>query len=253
MISLGIVTYQRPDYFGQVLEGVLTHLIDEIDRLYVYVDGGDTSGYGRHIKALHGVVDVNWVVKGGGENRGVGFAKNWLMQRMLDDGAEWLIVAEDDVVPTSPRAISGYIDACRNKGIDHLAFHLHGPGNAGLPVEVDGSVTYWPNSVGAWCIYRRHPLIDAGLLDPAFVNAWEHVEHSMRLAALGHAGKPSEPGRLRFPDATGSENWLAEIPESIWNSSIPQSNEHLSNIERGRSHWIAAHPETARSVFPGWF
>jgi hypothetical protein len=216
VIALGIVTFRRPDYFAQTLRAVEEHLASVVDEVQVATDVYP-----------------------------VATAKNRLLSDMLDAGADWLFLLEDDITPLSPMAVTGYIEACERSGWEHLCFHAHGPANP-EPNGVDpsGAVTYWPNSVGAYCVYSRRALEVGGLMDEDFHNAFEHVEHYLRLADHGFC--PNWPHNA---DATGSENWLAEIPGSIDNSSIVARDDWQPNMQAALAHFEAAHPSRYQRIW----
>lgn len=208
-VAVGLVSYKRPEYGLQALEAIQKLPID-----------------------FHVVVT---------DCSPVAAAKNEAVEEMLAGGADWLFLAEDDVIPHDPRAITGYLEACDYSGYGHLMFHAHGPMNQmslGASLDAVGQpyprVTLWPQCVGAWCIYRKSCFEDCGLFDEGFVNGLEHVELSLRLAQAGFASLP--PG---FADATGSENWISEIPESYENSTIDKAR-----FQEAKDYWKATRPDT---------
>ena len=227
-VFLGVVTVpERDDYFLQVLEGV-------------------RRNFGpRYLQGAW----VNLAVEVDVEHRGVAWAKNRLLTVALESGADWFFIMEDDVIVQSYEAITGYIAAAEASGWDHLAFHAHGPANNPGPAETHGPVTFWRNYVGAFCLYSRRSIETCGFFDEAFVNSWDHVEHTLRLSLAGFHPLPPEPFELRAADATGSEMWLKEIEGSIQNTSIPHTEEWIANRLRGRQHWKATYPESYRLVF----
>lgn len=232
-VAVGIVTYKRPDYFSKCLRGAIEHLSDIAD-LYVYNDGSPLGDYRRiYDRWNRSLADIEH----SDENRGVAAAKNRLLQRMLDGGYTYIFTLEDDIVPQSPEAVSGYIAAAEASGVHHLNFHAHGDVNENqAPVRIDGPVTYWPGLTGAYSLFTREVLTAAGLLDEGFYNAWEHFEHYCRISRTG-LGSPFQ----EFADATGSERWLAEIPgsfhplkRSIRYSSLQEWRAHQ---EKQLDHW----------------
>lgn len=244
MIGLGVVTCNRPEYFAEVMAGVVKHLGPVVDHVYVYNDGSDrqhADAYRDAYLDLPREIEVTHARK----NLGVGIAKNALLRRMMHAGAHWLFLLEDDVVPQCDEAVTGYVAAAQASELHHLAFHAHGPANAHIQPEVDGPVSYWPNSVGAFCLYSRVCLARVGLMDEHFLNAFEHVEHTMRLADAGYT-----TGYPRFADATGSERWLAEIPGSVEHSSIVCNPEHRANFVAGREYWKRVRPDTYHRIWP---
>src|SRR5665213_2567760 len=226
MIGLGLVTCGRRPYYEEARAAIEKHL--PLDHFFVFEDGGEPY-----------VPDST----GDGENHGVGFAKNALLRAMLDAGCDWLFLSEEDVVVDGPTAITGYIDAAEASGFGHLMFHAHGPANPG-PVSVGPVITLWPNYVGAYCLYSRVALETCGLMDEVFYNAWEHVEHSLRLSAAGFS-----PPSFGGADATGSEGWLHEIPGGISNPSIHKDQRWYDAFEAGKRHWLEVQPATYHRVF----
>lgn len=250
---LGIATYRRPDYLRRTLEAVAAHLSGTIDYLSVVHDGPWPDVHDLHLPA--GICD--WKAACGlPVHGGVAAVKNELLREFLDTDAEWCFLAEDDVLPQHPDAIDGYIAAAEKSGIEHLCFHAHGPANNSPDRGTDptGLVTYWPNWVGAWCLYSRRAVELGGFFDERFYNALEHVEHSLRLATLGFCPLPASFGVHRVADATGSEKWLQEIPGSIENSAILTEGGRAEQSKRfaaARLHWKQTRPDTYSWLWPG--
>lgn len=253
-VGLGICTYNRPDSLRRVLRGVVQHLGPVIDALHIYEDGSPEpahSEYREMAQTGDTLVAINGWFTVSERNRGVAAAKNALMRRMLSEGHDWIFIGEDDILPTDPKAITGYIEACERSGLQHLNFHAHGPlnrqGGWTWPQQWPG-VTLWPHYVGAWSIYSRESLEVCGLMDEGFVNAWEHVEHSLRLGMAGY----STVGKGNVADATGSEAWLRALedqPSSI--VSAVSSEVHSERIRAGQRHWHEHHPESYPLIFAG--
>jgi GT2 family glycosyltransferase len=241
MVTLGILTYSRPTYLEKVCRSVTKHL--QVDRVYIHDDGSDPKYAGSYKRAFKRLPDA--VLQLDPVNRGCAQAKNALLHQMLEDGADWLFLMEDDILITSPEAVSGYLRACETSGLQHLSYAHHGPMNVSGAKEVDGSVSYFPHYVGAWSVYSRESLEDVGLFDEHFVNAWEHVELTLRLARAGY----TDPRPWFAADATGSENWLTEIPGSIEDSVIRPRYDWQSNIDSGLQYWRENDPETYGMIF----
>jgi hypothetical protein len=234
-VGLGIVTWRRPERFATCIMSVGRHLASQLGWLDVYHDGPLVEPYRNPI-------GQGFVV--GGVNRGVAFAKNQLLSSMLAVGCDWCFVVEDDMEVTDPRAIAGYIAACEESGLQHLSFHGHGPANPAPTGIVAGPVTYWPNMVGAFCVYSRKALLQGGLLDEHFLNAHDHCEHTQRLAALGFTTEWP-----RNADATGSERWLREQPGSIEDSVIRSRPDWNANRVAAKQYWAKTYPDTYCKVF----
>lgn len=236
MIGLGILTCNRPGYFRQVAEGVDAHLRGLVDDVVVYNDSGPLrSEYDEVMADFPG----HWIEPP--KNHGIAYGKNRLFEHLLDAGCDWIFIEEDDCVVDSPKAVTGYIDACWTTGLQHLGFHHHKGWNA-QPTRVRGELTIWPNLVAGWSIYSRLSLETVGLMDENFYNALEHVEHTMRLAQAGFAH--AWPG---MADVTGSEAWLHEIPNSFENSL---ASNRWENFFAAKTYWQEAKPETYKLIWP---
>jgi hypothetical protein len=221
-VFLGIVTVpERADYLAQVKAGIADHL-PAVGEVMV-------------------VTDI--------EHRGPAWAKNQLLRQALESEADVFFISEDDVVVQSHEAITGYLAASEASGWGHLAFAHHGPGNHLGPVEKDRWVSTYRAYVGAWCLYSRQSIETCGLFDEEFRGSWDHVEHTLRLSLAGFHPLPPEPYELRAADATGSENWLREIPGSIERTTLPHTEQWTADRLRGRQHWKVTYPESYRLVF----
>ena len=241
MIAVGIVTCNRPLLFERCARGCRKHFSGSKIPFYVYNDGSNPR-YDPAYERAYRLVPNRHIL--GGPNRGVAYAKNMLLAVMLDAGADWLFLLEDDIQITSPDAVHGYVRACEQSGLHHLSFAHHGAANAGGPVETDGPVSYYQHSIGAWSVYSRECLEAVGVFDEVFRNAWEHVEHTMRLAVAGYTS-----GAWRFADATGSDRWLRELPGALETSVIRQDPGWEQGMVEGREHWRVAHPDTYPLIF----
>ena len=212
-VGLGVVSFGRPAFRNRTMRSIRQHC--DVD----------------FVTLVH---DVAPVAK----------AKNIALRALLEVGCDWLFISEDDLEIRDPQAITGYIEACQESGWGHLMFHAHGGHNL-TPKGVDGKVTFWSNCVGAWCIYSRESIETAGFFDEHFYNAWEHVEHSQRLALAGFTA----PWPLNA-DATDSEKWIREQPGSIESSSIRHDVEWQRNFETGQTYWRENMPETYKMIWP---
>lgn len=224
-IGVGVVTYQRPDLYRVCAASIVKHL-GWADWLGAAHDGPDPGGYDDS------PLPVRFY-----PHRGVGATKNELLSAMLAADIDWLFVGEDDLEVLSPLACLGYIEACQESGFEALAFHGHGYWKP--PVAATESVEMFDNFCGIWTCFSRNSLEVGGLIDPAFCNSFEHVEHSLRLAKLGF----TSPWR-QAADAAGSEAWLREQPGSHDLSIIARDPETGRHAEEGRAYWKQAHPET---------
>jgi GT2 family glycosyltransferase len=223
--GVAVLTYNRPDFCKQSLEYVKK--LKNVDYRALHDDGSDKADYTEvfdtYSKDFHLIKTK--------QNGGVAKAKNRVVKYLLDKGCDYIFLVEDDILVKNPDTLNKYIETYEKTGINHFNFHAHGPGNPS-PVNRGELVTMWPNCVGAFSFYTRKCFEKAGLFDEHFINAWEHVEHTARLARLGLTSP-----FWYFADVTGSEAWIKEIKGSIENSSIRHSPEWTKNMEEGLRYW----------------
>ena len=243
-IMLGVTTFNRPAYLEKNLRAIREFAAPLCDQVIIHNDGSEIKYHGEYGRAYKKI--PNAIIQNALVNQGVAASKNAMLRQMLKDGADWLFLCEDDILVRSPLAITGYVDACKKSGLHHLSFAHHGPANMGGPVEADDIVRYYPHSVGAWTIYSRECLERCGLFDEKMVNAFEHVEHDLRLFQMGYT---PNCGAHRFPDAVGAEHWLTEIPGSLEKSSIRPRSDWQSNIRNSLRYWHDTKPDTFDMLF----
>ncbi len=224
MIGIGIVTYNRPDYFKTAVKSVFKYL-DFVDHVVV-VDDGSKDDYVSGDSRYEAIRQ---------DNGGVAKAKNTAFKYLIDKGCDYIFIMEDDMEIIDRKAIIGYLAAFKMTGIDHLLYSQHGPGNkeATSLMDVGGPICYWRACVGSWCFYTRELLEKVGLMDENFMNAWEHVEHTWRIA------KSHSMSYGIYPDVLGSADWIKEQDGAIENSSIgsPDEPERIKVIIAGLEYW----------------
>jgi GT2 family glycosyltransferase len=229
MIGLGIVTYNRPDYFRQSVRAAYKY---KPDYLVIYNDGSDEKDY----QEIYQKYPADLVIHAD-QNQGVAKAKNTLLRELLAKGCEHLFLLEDDIIIKSGEVFERYIRAGKKSGIQHFNFAHHGPANVDGLQYSDGLIDYYPHCVGAFSYYTRECIEQSGFMDEHFVNCWEHVEHTKRIGDLGYTTPFTA-----FADVTGSKELLAEIPGSIEYSSIRRSKAWKKRMAEGLKYWKSIDP-----------
>lgn len=231
MIGLGITTYNRPDYFVRCINSVQAQLFDVADVIFVYNDGSDKK-YSKRYKEVYKILPEKIKVKHNPENRGVAHAKNYLLKRMMEAGCEYMFLLEDDIIVKSPKAITEYVKLSEESGIEHFLFAHHGTENEGKLYLSEKGVDLYTACIGAYCMYTDDVIEHVGYLDENFKNAFEHVEHTFRIARSGFTTPfPT------YPDLTNSREYLEEILGSIDNSSIRPRKDWLPNVMSALLYW----------------
>lgn len=230
MTGLGIVTYQRPEYFKKCIDAVLKNAIDVVDVCFVYNDGSKVGA--KEYRSICKTLDKRIKYRYMPGNKGVAVAKNYLLHRMMEAGCDYMFILEDDILIKSPKAITEYIRLSKASGIEHFLFAHHGTENEGKLYHSQSGVELYTACIGAYCMYTRRVISKVGYFDENFKNAFEHVEHTFRIANAGYAA----PWPVHA-DIEHSKNYLEEIPESLDNSSIRVRKDWLANVYMALQYW----------------
>jgi len=234
MIFVGIVTKDRVDFFQKCYDSVKKS--NNVDFIMVVNDGEQDVE-----------VDENDLYVKNEKNLGVGKSKNLLLKKALELNADHIFLVEDDIIMKNPEVFNEYIKARNLTGIQHFCFGYHGPANkngisggkACPRYIIDyGNVKIAINmhSVGAFCYYTREVLEKCGLIDENFHNAFEHVEHSYRIAKDGYTTP-----YWNWADLANSMDYLDEIECSEKSSSIRPRNDWKENIIKGATLFQKKH------------
>lgn len=237
-IGVGMVTYNAED---RIKQSAFT--IPKWVENFVIVNDGtpyDKSSYPEHAVIIQHET-----------NKCVGAAKNTAIDYLLSKGCEHIFLIEDDILIKNEDVFKEYIKHSVISGIKHLNFALHGPANkkdsTGFKTlaervdtnnepnprkitkyEDDVEIAFYPNSVGAFSYFHREVLEKVGGFDKAYVNAWEHVEHTFKTINAHY-----HPSFWYFADINKSWEYLSDIPNSIENSTIARSDTWQKNNMNG--------------------
>jgi len=231
-IGLGIVTYNRPDYFKQIFQAVPQQAVDEI---VVVVDG---LPYKQQIPVA--VIQHE-------TNKGVGISKNDALRHLMARGCDHFFLMEDDIIIKDPSVFQRYIDTSKQTGIQHFNYSQHGLMNKVLNSDTpnprfiveysaDTSVALYPHCVGAFSYYSRKCLETVGLIDEMFYNACEHVEHTYRI--IQH---DMHPPFWSFADIADSNKYLSDIPWTIQTSTISSRSDHQQLVSQADKLFFNKH------------
>lgn len=242
-IGVGIVTCNRPSFFLKSFKSMPEY----IDELVVVNDGADFEDWKKllDIKKFHYIHN--------NINVGVGKSKNKIFKHLLDKGCEHIFTVEDDIIVKDPDVFNAYIHARNVTGIQHFNFGYHGPANRGniskgqpqprFIVECgDVQIAINMHSVGAFSYYSKEVLEKVGLIDEAFLNAFEHVDHDYRIANAGYCTP-----YWNWPDLANSYEMLDEIECSENSSSIRPRKDWQENIQKGYHLFTKKH-----TFSPAW-
>jgi GT2 family glycosyltransferase len=214
-IGVGIVTYNRPEMLLKLLNGLV---LCPIDLLVVVNDGFPFADNYLYNYPIDKVIQNE-------TNIGVGASKNKLFNELLAAGCEHIFIIEDDMRIKRHDIFEAYIAAAETTGIEHFMFAYHGSMNKINNKEINPRVTINYSdgvaislhlyAVGSFCYYTKKVLEDVGLMDESYFNAFEHIDHSYRIALKGYTTP-----FLAWADIANSLDYICEQSDTMDSSVI---------------------------------
>lgn len=232
MIGLSVITYKRFDYLCECLKSLKKNNWGGSDIVIVIEDD---LGYDLNQQNFIKNIIPNKEFYFRQENSGVASAKNKALDFLINKECEDIFLMEADILMKDPNTCKDYVKYAKQNNLEHMNFALHGSLNIGNMFTYNGKTVY-PHSVGAFSYYTSNCIEKVGFFDENFKNAFEHVEHTWRVANEGMTTP-----FWNFVDHPNSENMLEEIPGSFASSSICARDDHKKNIELGKEYWIKKH------------
>jgi GT2 family glycosyltransferase len=237
-IGVGVITCNRVDFLKKCIDSIPLHKIDE----HVIINDGDRfpvefTDDNRKILIIEHIT-----------NAGVGKSKNDALEYLLSKDCDHIFLIEDDIIIKDENVFDEYIKASKVTGIGHFMFGYHGPANkAGISkgkpkprktIEYPDDIRINLNQhcVGAFCYYSKEALEDVGLMDEAYTNAFEHVDHSYMLSKAGYCTP-----YWWWPDIANSTDYLDELACSEESSSIKPREDWMINIREAAKYFTQKH------------
>jgi len=233
-IGLGVLTYNRPEYFKKIFSSIPLYAVDEI----VIVNDGTPYGEEIHVPHIQHK-----------KNMGVGVSKNDALKHLLNKGCDYIFLMEDDIIIKNPEVFQAYIKASKETGIQHFNYSQHGLMNK-LPntdtpnprtkIEYKNNIVIdlHLHCVGAFSFYTRKCLDKVGLMDETFYNATEHLEHTYNIIKAG-----MHPPFWWFSDIHDSNKYLTDIPWSPQTSTISSKPNHANMVQKGLEYFEKKHKQ----------
>lgn len=226
-IGVGIVTCDRPAFLKKCIKSINKDWYDEL----VIIN----DGFQRIEQS--GMNIINNEV-----NQGVGKSKNKAIKFLLERGCEHIFLVEDDVIFLQ-NAFEAYIEASKKTRVKHFNYCLHGQDNKqnNTPnprkiFEIRGQrVALYFNVYGACSYYHRSVLEEIGLIDEVYINAMEHVDHTM--IAINYKYHP--PFRW-FIDLENSNQYIVDQDYHHDKSTIRRGN-WMENFRKGVERFKQKH------------
>lgn len=175
-IGIGIITYNRPDFFKKCYESIPK----QYEKHIVIVNDGDPFKFNGDGHLIQNET-----------NKNVGYSKNIAMQYLLDSGYEYIFTLEDDIIVKDPEIFEKYIQSSEETGIQHFNFGFSQRENLDQnlkpvwkkTIEYKNSVkiVLTQNILGAFTFYTRKALQTIGLHHKLFNKGHgDHLELTYR-------------------------------------------------------------------------
>jgi len=225
-IGVGVITCNREHFLKQCIESIP---LDIVDHIVIINDGKPLPG--EYFKMAVDKVDIIEHE----ENMGVGKSKNDALKYLLNNNCTHLFLIEDDIIIKNNKVFNEYIRCSEITGIKHLNFCLHGEDNkvnrSPNPKKIidyrDIRLAIYHNIYGAFSYYHRDVIDKIGMMDEAYVNAMEHVDHTMEAIKAGF-----HPPFRWFADLENSDDWLDEQDRGH-SESVIRTGDWLTNFREG--------------------
>ncbi|MDP2304107.1 MAG: glycosyltransferase subfamily GT2 protein [Ignavibacteria bacterium] len=236
-IGVGIITCNRPGFFVKCINSMPT-----IDKLVVVNDGKpyDKTAYES---------PINEIIQHE-KNYGVAKSKNDAFKFLLNEGCTDIFICEDDITLSDSRIFDVYINTAHKTGILHFNYAFHGNANrdsSGNPITRkileygDSSICLNKHIVGAFSYYHREVIEKVGLMNEAYYNGLEHIEHTYEIIKHGF-----HPPFWWFADIENSYNYITEldvnlhqsvIRKSFWSKYYNLKNKYIFKSKYGFTPW----------------
>lgn len=225
-IGVGILTYNRPDYYLQVLASIPRNKIGTL----VVVNDGE-NGYATP------QWDVDHIILNK-EQKGVAKSKNLLLKHLINKGCKHLFLIEDDILVKDPNVFEAYIKAASSSGIHHLCYEKVAGNEKNLKYvlkQPDGvKIGFYHNPQGAFMYIHSNLITKLGYFDENFTNAFEHIDFAYNLISKGVL-----PPFWYFPDLLDSEKYLTDIEGSSENSTITNKSQYQENWNKSANFFVS--------------
>jgi glycosyltransferase involved in cell wall biosynthesis len=224
-IGVGIITYNRPEYYKSVLASIPR---DKIDHLVVVNDG-----------------DFAYAQKADAENVfclqkqfGVSKVKNLALKTLLEKECKHLFLIEDDILIKDPNVFNQYIETANFFGIHHLCFEALKRNLDYLVYQTENpektlGVDFYFNPEAGFMYMHSNIVSKLGYFDEKYMNAFEHIDFAYNLI-----DKKVAPPFWYFPDIKDSRKFLSEIEGSTENSTITNKEKYKENWDKSANHFI---------------
>ena len=223
-IGVGLLTYNRPDYYKRVLFSIPKN---KIDHLVVVNDG--FNGYAKENDAEDVILTK--------QQLGVSKSKNLILDNLLNKNCTHIFLIEDDNLIIHPDVFEVYINTANYYGVHHLAYERLTRTENTLKASYQDpnsefGLDFFHNAEAGFTYIHAELIKKYGKFDEKYFNAFEHVDFTYNLVQQKVA-----PPFWYFPDVLNSNYYVLEIPNSLNNSSITNKPGYTENVQNGATYF----------------
>lgn len=222
-IGVGLITYNRPEYYEQCLSSLPKNKIDE---LIVVKDGGGVE-YKDFNKNYKNIKKISFL-----ENGGNCRSKNAAFAYLLGQDCNHIFLIEDDMLILDNSVFEQYIETAYRTGIYHLMFLKVDNNIIHKRAVIDG-IDLHKNPQGSFMYALDSVIKIVGEWDMNFKNAFTHVDWTYRVFLKGLLTP-----FWWFPDVENSQFLIKEIEGSTKNSSISSKETFKENVKESMEYFI---------------
>lgn len=219
-IGLVVTTYNTESWFKKLYETIPFHKLDEC----VIINGGNlyTDVYKKHTAWIQHNINVGAV-----QSRIDG------IHYLLGRKCEHIFIIEDDMLLKNENVFQRYIEASKATGLKYLCFcsNAMGSGEPGMRTPartVDykkDKISFYREMNNEFTYHHASVFKDIGVYDTNFKHLWD-VEFVYRVLISEKYGC----GFRYFPDVFDSDEYVANLPESINNSRTNVNNKRNQEL-----------------------
>ena len=215
-IGIGILTYNRKESFLNLIKHLYKH---KTDNIYVVVIKDKDIDYGEDFSYMANEY-LNF------SNNNIATNKNILLTKLIENNCKHLFLIEDDVIINPEygmEVFNEYIDTAKTFNIGHLCANGITPRQPEncltQPITYNNkTLTCWKLLEGLFEYFTDDCIKKCGLFDERYDNAYEHIEHTIRLYKLGFTTGPGY-----YADIENSAKYLKKF--NLEGSTLPYNSE----------------------------
>jgi hypothetical protein len=224
-IGIGILTYQRENYYNLVIEAIngnkpnncFTCVVN--DGLIPYAANNDAD-----------------VVISNNAKLGVAKSKNKIIDILLENNCEHIFIVEDDILIKEKEVYDKYINAADETGIHHMCYEKVDNNGANLTYRKkyeNCELGFYKNPQGAFMYTNGQIYKKICKFDENYLNAFEHIDFEYTLVNYNLA-----PPFWYFPDLIDSESYITTIDGCVENSTITNKENYENNLQSSAQYFI---------------